>query len=109
MNIWVVMVSLGLLTFLTRLSFIGLFQRWQPPDLVRRALRYVPVAALMAIIVPELLMTDGTLNLNPLNPRLLAGLLAILIAVRTRSVTWTIALGMLAFWLLRWLLGLLGM
>jgi branched-subunit amino acid transport protein len=63
----------------------------------------------MAIIVPELLMPDGTLNLNPLNPRLLAGLLAIFIAVRTRSVTWTIALGMLAFWLLRWLLGLFGM
>jgi branched-subunit amino acid transport protein len=34
MNIWVVMVTLGLLTFLTRLSFIGLFQRWQPPELV---------------------------------------------------------------------------
>lgn len=109
MNIWVVMLSLGVLTFLTRLSFIGLFQRWQPPDLVRRALRYVPVAALMAIIVPELLMQDGTLNLNPLNPRLLAGLLAVFIAVRTRSVTWTIMLGMLAFWLLRWLLDLLGM
>lgn len=109
MSIWIVMVSLGVLTFLTRLSFIGLLQRWQPPDLVRRALRYVPVAALMAIIVPELLMPDGALNLNPLNPRLLAGLLAVFIAVRTRSVTWTIALGMLAFWLLRWLLGLLGM
>lgn len=109
MSIWVVMVSLGLLTFLTRLSFIGLFQRWQPPGLVRRALRYVPVAALMAIIVPELLMPDGVLNLSPFNPRLLAGLLAVFIAVRTRSVTWTIVLGMLAFWLLRWLLGLLGM
>jgi branched-subunit amino acid transport protein len=109
MSIWIVMVSLGVLTFLTRLSFIGLLQRWQPSDLVRRALRYVPVAALMAIIVPELLMPDGALNLNPLNPRLLAGLLAVFIAVRTRSVTWTIALGMLAFWLLRWLLGLLGM
>lgn len=109
MNIWVVMVSLGLLTFLTRLSFIGLFQRWQPPDLVRRALRYVPVAALTAIIVPEMLMPDGVLNLNPLNPRLLAGLLAIFVAVRTRSVAWTIAAGMLVFWLLRWLSGLLGM
>jgi branched-subunit amino acid transport protein len=106
MNIWVVMFALGALTFLTRLSFIGLFHRWQPPDLVRRALRYVPVAALTAIIVPELLMPDGVLNLNPLNPRLLAGLLAMAIAVRTRSVTWTIAAGMAAFWLLRWLLGM---
>jgi len=105
-NIWPVMLVLGVLTFLTRLSFIGLFHRWQTPDIVKRALRYVPVAALMAIIVPELLMADGTLNLNPLNPRLLAGLLAIGVAVRTRSVTWTIVAGMAAFWLLRWLLGM---
>ena len=105
-NIWPVMLVLGALTFLTRLSFIGLFHRWQTPELVKRALRYVPVAALMAIIVPELLMVDGTLNLNPLNPRLLAGLLAIAVAVRTRSVTWTIVAGMAAFWVLRWLLGM---
>ncbi|MDX9991232.1 MAG: AzlD domain-containing protein [Anaerolineales bacterium] len=107
--IWLVMICLGILTFLTRLSFIGLFQRWKIPDLVKRGLRYVPVAALTAIIVPELLMPDGVLNLNPLNPRLLAGLLAAGVAIRTRSVTWTIALGMIAFWALRWLLGLLSM
>jgi branched-subunit amino acid transport protein len=102
--IWPVMIAIGLLTFLTRLSFIGLFHRWHTPDLVKRALRYVPVAALTAIIVPELLMPGGVLNLSLLNPRLLAGLLAIFIAVRTRSITWTIAVGMAAFWLLRWLL-----
>ena len=105
-DIWIVMFILGALTFLTRLSFIGLFHRWQTPDLVKRALRYVPVAALMAIIVPELLMSDGVLNLNPLNPRLLAGLAAIVVAVRTRDVTWTIVVGMLVFWLLRWLFGM---
>jgi branched-subunit amino acid transport protein len=104
-TIWPVMIALGILTYLTRLSFIGLFHRWQTPDLVKRALRYVPVAALTAIIVPELLMPGGTLTLSLLNPRLLAGLLAIFVAVRTRSVTWTIAVGMAAFWLLRWLLG----
>jgi branched-subunit amino acid transport protein len=105
-TIWPVMIALGILTYLTRLSFIGLFHRWQTPDLVKRALRYVPVAALTAIIVPELLMPDGVLSLSLLNPRLLAGLLAIFVAVRTRSVTWTITVGMAAFWLLRWLLGL---
>lgn len=105
-EIWPVMLALGLLTFLTRFSFLGLFQNWQPPVWVRRALRYVPVAALTAIIVPELLMPGGELSLTVLNPRLWAGLLAIFVAVRTRSITWTIAVGMVAFWLLRWLFGL---
>jgi branched-subunit amino acid transport protein len=78
-NIWPVMFILGALTFLTRLSFIGLFHRWQTPDLIKRALRYVPVAALTAIIVPEMLMPDGVLNLHPFSPRLLAGLLYLLL------------------------------
>jgi branched-subunit amino acid transport protein len=103
--IWPVMIAIGILTFLTRLSFIGLFHRWQTPDWVKRALRYVPVAALTAIIARELLMPGGVLTLSLLNPRLLAGLLAIFVALRTRSITWTIAAGMAAFWLLRWLFG----
>ncbi len=107
MSFWLTMIALGFLTFLTRFSFIGLFHAWQPPDLARRALRFVPVAVLTAIIVPELLMPEGVLSLNLLeNPRLLAGLAAILAAWQTRNATWTIVIGMTVFLLLRWLGGL---
>jgi branched-subunit amino acid transport protein len=59
MNVWFIMLSLGLLTFLTRLSFIALHNVWTPPELFRRALHYVPVAVLTAILVPELVMSTG--------------------------------------------------
>ena len=98
-NIWFIMLSLGLLTFLTRLSFIALHNRWTPPELFRRALHYVPVAVLTAIIVPELVMHTGSLDLSPLNPRLIAGLVAIFVAWRTKNTVLTILIGMAAFWL----------
>ncbi len=60
MNIWVVMVIGGLLTFLTRLSFIALLDRIKVPDWFRRGLRFVPVAVLSAIILPELTSPNGT-------------------------------------------------
>ena len=102
--IWFIMLSLGLLTFLTRLSFIALHNRWTPPELFRRALHYVPVAVLTAIIVPELLMRDGSVALSPLNPRLVAGVLAIFVAWRTKNTALTILIGMAAFWVVQFLL-----
>jgi len=102
-EIWVVMLSIGVLTFLTRLSFIYLHEKWQPPEVVTRALRFVPVAALTAIFIPELALQNGELVLSMENIRLLAGIIAILVAWRTKSALWTIAVGMLSFWALTWL------
>lgn len=96
-KIWIVMIAVGLLTFATRLSFVLLLERWQPPEIIRRSLRYVPVAVLTAIFIPEMLISDGTLVLSPLNPRLFAGLAAILVAWKTKSALWTIAIGMIVF------------
>jgi branched-subunit amino acid transport protein len=104
-NIWFVMVSLGLLTFLTRLSFIALHNRWTPPALFRRALHFVPVAVLTAIIVPELIMHSGSLDLSPLNPRLIAGLVAIFVAWRWKNTVLTILSGMVTFWVVAYFFG----
>lgn len=100
-DIWLAMIGLGILTFLTRLSFIALLERWQAPLIVKRALRFVPVAVLTAIIIPELVLHDGVFNAQLSNPRLLAGLVATLVAWKTKNVILTIAVGMLVFWLLQ--------
>ncbi len=100
-EIWVVMLVLGVLTFAIRLSFTVLFGRWQPPEIIERSLRYVPVAVLTAIFLPELLLQDGAFSFSLANPRLIAGLAAVLVAWRTKSAIWTITLGMAVFLLLR--------
>lgn len=100
-TLWLAMIGLGILTFLIRFSFIALLERWQAPKIVQRALRFVPVAVLTAIIVPELVLRDGVLNTDLLNPRLLAGIVAVLVAWKTRNVILTIVVGMLVFWLLQ--------
>jgi len=98
--IWLTMIGVGILTFLIRFSFIALLERWQAPAIVRRALRFVPVAVLTAIIIPELVLNTGALNLSPANPRLLAALAAVLVAWKTKIIVLTIIAGMVAFWLL---------
>jgi branched chain amino acid efflux pump len=107
MNIWLVMLIGGLLTFVTRLSFILLLDRIRVPDWFRRGLRFVPVAVLSAIILPELTSPDGTLFLSLRNPQLIAGVVAILVAWRTKNVLLTIAAGMAALLLFQFILGML--
>ena len=94
----------GLLTYLTRLSFIALLGRFELPPLAARALRFVPPAVLSAIIFPELVLRGGELQLGWRNARLLAGLAAALVAWKSRNVFLTIAVGMAALWGLQALL-----
>lgn len=102
MEIWLIITVAGLLTFLTRLSFFVLLDHWQPPEMLRRGLRYVPPAVLSAIIFPELLMQNGVLNLSLSNFRLIAGLAAVLVGWRTRNIFLTIAAGMAVLYALQW-------
>ena len=105
MNIWLVMLLGGALTFGMRLSFIYLFGRFEIPALVQRALRFVPPAVLSAIIAPALFMPDNTLDLSLSNAYLMAGVVAILVAWRTKSTLWTILAGMLTLLMLMAVVG----
>ena len=105
MNIWLIMLLGGLVTFGMRFSFVYLLGRLEVPETMRRALHYVPPAVLTAIIFPEIFMQDNHLALNFGNTRLLAGLVAILVAAWTKNSLLTILAGMAALLLFQ-LLGL---
>lgn len=98
LGLWLTVLMAGLVTFLIRLSFIAVHGRVTMPDWFNRALTFVPVTVLSAILVPELVMTDGAVNLSPLNARLVAGIVAVLVAWRTKNVMVTIVVGMLLLW-----------
>ena len=96
MNIWLVMIVGGLITFGMRFSLIYLFGRFEVPETMRRALHYVPPAVLSAIIFPELFYSSGTFNIALTNTRLLAGLIAIAVAWFSKNTLLTIIVGMIA-------------
>ena len=100
MNIWLVFLLGGLLTFGMRFIFIYLLGRFEVPETMRRALRFVPPAVLSAIVVPELLIRSGRMDLSLTNFRLLAGVVAVLLAWKTKNTLLTIVGGMLALLLL---------
>jgi branched-subunit amino acid transport protein len=102
MMLWGTLVLIGLITFAYRFSLIFFLERIQLPAWVSQALRFVPIAALTAITVPELLANSGTIVVGWHNERLLAGLVAIVVAWWTKNVFLTIGLGMLCLYGLQW-------
>lgn len=94
-------LGMGLVTYAIRLSLFLLPERVILPPWLLRALRYVPAAVLSAIIFPELLLPEGTIDIALGNERLLAGLLAMFVAWRTRNVFLTVIIGLITLWLLQ--------
>ena len=102
---WLIIIAVGILNYLSRVSFIALFARVDMPPPIARALRFVPAAMLTAIVVPAVVFTvPATLSLSYANPKLVAALIATGIAWRTRDATTTMLGGMAALWVTQWLL-----
>jgi branched-subunit amino acid transport protein len=99
--LWMTILGAGAVTFALRLSFIALLGRVRIPPSLGRALRFVPAAVLTAMVIPLLLYEDGALEVSLGNERLLAGLVAALIAWRTRNVLLTLGGGMATLWILQ--------
>jgi branched-subunit amino acid transport protein len=101
--------GMALVTIAVRYPVLALVGKIPLPDSILRALKYVPPAVLTAIIVPAMVFTpDGSLDLRLTNSYLVAGIVAAIIAWRSKNLLLTIILGMVTLWLLRWLIGAFG-
>lgn len=99
--LWATLAAIGLVTFAWRFSFVALWRRLAIPEIVERALTYVPAAVLAAIVTPELVAPETGIALSLGNERLLAGIAAGVVAWRTQNMFATIGVGMIALWILQ--------
>lgn len=60
-SLWnlVIIVGLAVVTVVTRSFFFISSKPWHLPHWAQRGLQYAPIAALAAVIVPEMVMTQG--------------------------------------------------
>ena len=101
LKLWIVIVVVGALNYLSRLSFIAFFANRSVPPLLARALRFVPVAMLTALVIPMILSSSAAGALSGVNPRIPAAIVAFVVGFFTRSTLKTLVAGMLSLWLLQ--------
>jgi branched-subunit amino acid transport protein len=103
LKLWAVILVVGALNYLSRLSFIAFFARRTMPPLLARALRYVPAAMLTALVLP--MVVDVTpAGLQPHVPKVIAAVIATVVAWFKLGTLWTLGVGMASLWLLNWTL-----
>jgi len=97
--------GLAAITLLTR-GFFLLPDREVPlPEWLRQGLRYAPLAAMTAIVVPDLLLVDGRLLATWRDARLFGAAAAVAYYYARRGILGTILAGTGTMLLLRLLLG----
>jgi branched-subunit amino acid transport protein len=91
-------------TFALRFSVLGGMGNRRFAPWVERALALVLPAIFAAIATPMLLQVDGDLQLRSNAPKVIAALVALLAATRTRGYLLPIVIGMIVLHLLQWVL-----
>ncbi len=100
-KIYLIILGMWVANYLPRMLPMVILSRLKIPGPVAQWLGFVPAAVLAAIIAPSLLMPDRYLYLSLHNTYLLSAVPAALVAVKTRSLVWTLLAGMLAMSLLQ--------
>ena len=101
--IWLVMIVGGIFTFGTRFVMLSGWVAHGLPRWLIDALAFVPIAVLTAILVPVVLIDPATQQIIVIgNKRIVAAVVATIIALLTRNVIATISSGLATLWFLQW-------
>lgn len=96
---WTVLTIVGLavVTVITRSFFFISSKPWTLPAWAQRGLHYAPIAALSAVIVPEIVMTQGRFIASWQDARVFAALAGAAWFFWRRGVLGTIVAGMAVY------------
>jgi branched-subunit amino acid transport protein len=100
-SVWVVIALLTLVVFLSRNLFVIFGERFKPKGRLSQALEFAPLAALVAIVVPEFVTAfhaHGTsLAGHIVDGRVLAGLTAIVVGSLSQNSLYALVSGTLCY------------
>ncbi len=98
-RLWIVVTILGmaLMTVLTRCFFFLSSKPWTLPGWAQRGLHYAPIAALAAVIVPEIVMFQSHLVTTWKDARLFAAVFGAAWFYWRKGVLGTIVAGMAVY------------
>jgi branched-subunit amino acid transport protein len=104
---WTLAVIVGLagVTVLTRSFFFISSEEWSLPDWAQRGLQYAPIAAMAAVVLPEVLMQQGQFLQTWMDARWMGAAVGAAVYFWRRDVLLTIVAGMLAYLPLHLVLG----
>ena len=103
-HIWLIIILLGIGTYLLRWSFLGALGNRELPGWVMRMLRYTPVSVLPALVAPLVVWPAAT-NGETDPSRIAAAAATVAVGVMTKNVMLSIAAGAITLFGMLYVLG----
>ena len=85
-------------TYLFRISVVELAAGRDIPARYEAMLQLIPPAVLSALVASSLALENG--SIRPFGPWWVAAAISTVVAAKTRSAAWTLAVGMVSVWIL---------
>jgi branched-subunit amino acid transport protein len=104
MMVWVIM-GMFVVTFGVRFVLYARAEKVTLPLWVEKALRFVPVSVLSALIMPMIFMPNKQWDISLANPWLVGSVVAFILGLVRQQPLLTIVGGVVAFFLTQWLTG----
>ena len=98
--IWLVMIVSGLVNFAARYSMFSGLNFLRVPIWLEEYVKFAPTAALSAIVAASLFVDETGIPVEGSPSKIYAALIAGCIALLTRSILFTIVVGLTALWAL---------
>lgn len=100
----ILIVGMAVVTFIPRFFPLLLLSKKEISPSLSRWMSFIPVSIFSALVASDVFFWEGSFNLNPvMNIKLLPSVLVILLAIKTRSLLWSMILGVSAITLM-WLI-----
>jgi len=99
-SIWIMIFCVSAVSLLPRILPVALFSRFEFPEILKRWLSFVAPAVLGGLTALSVLAPSGSIDISLQNRYIWVFIPTLLVAVKTRSLFWTLAVGIVSMALL---------
>ena len=92
-SIWIMIIGVSLVSILPRVLPVAFFSRFEFPELLKRWLSFVAPAVLGALTALSILAPGGNMDISIHNRYIWAFIPTLLVAVKTRSLFYSLLVG----------------
>ena len=100
LNIYLLIIGIAILTYIPRSLPIIYLSKKDLPQWLKDWMKFIPSGIFAALILPDILIQDGSLNVGFTNIKLIASILVLIIAIKKKSLGLSIAVGVSAITIL---------
>lgn len=101
--IWTAIIFSGIITYATRFIPLSNFVPKKLPRFIQQGLQYVSIAVLTPIIINSVLVDNDSLIIDN-NPKIYAAIVALIVALVTKSIPLTLISGLAIIWIFEFII-----